>query len=135
MKDEILFFDGDCGLCHGAVRFVLDRAPRGEGIRFAPLGGETFRREIPEGVRAGLPDSLVVRASDGRVLVRSAGVVRVLHRLGGPWSVLGSILWLVPKPARDLGYIAVAKVRRRLAPLADGSCPWRTPAQRARFEA
>ena len=133
-EGDLLFYDGDCGLCHGAVRFVLARAPRGLQFRFAPLHGEAFRRELPEGIRAGLPDSLVVKASDGRILVRSAGVVRVLHGLGGGWSLLGSLLWLVPRPLRDLGYRLVAKVRKRLFPLAPGACPWQTAAQRARFE-
>jgi predicted DCC family thiol-disulfide oxidoreductase YuxK len=133
--EDWLFYDGDCGLCHGAVRFVLARGPRSLAFRFAPLQGEAFRREIPAEVRAGLPDSLVVKAADGRVLVRTAGVVRVLHGLGGPWSLLGSLLWLVPRPLRDLGYVLVAKVRRRLFPLEEGACPWRTPQQRARFEA
>jgi predicted DCC family thiol-disulfide oxidoreductase YuxK len=129
-----LFYDGSCGLCHGAVRFVLDRGERALAFRFAPLHGEAFRREIPEARRAGLPDSLVVKTADGRVLTRSSGVVRVLHGLGGPWSLLGSLLWLVPRPLRNLGYILIARVRKRLFPLADGACPWRTAAQRARFE-
>ena len=134
MSGDLLFYDGDCGLCHGAVRFVLDRAPRGLQFRFAPLHGEAFTREINAEVRAVLPDSLVVKTPDGRVLVRTAGVVRVLHGLGGGWSVLGSLLWLVPRPLRDLGYILVARVRKRIFPLGAGACPWRTAAQRARFE-
>ncbi|HZH02738.1 MAG TPA: DCC1-like thiol-disulfide oxidoreductase family protein [Myxococcaceae bacterium] len=35
---DILFYDGGCGLCHRAVRFVLARDPAGR-FRFAPLGG------------------------------------------------------------------------------------------------
>jgi predicted DCC family thiol-disulfide oxidoreductase YuxK len=135
VRGDLLFYDGDCGLCHGAVRFVLARGARGLAFRFAPLHGEAFRREIPEPVRARLPDSLVVKTADGRVLTRSAGVVRVLRGLGGGWSLLGSLLWLVPRPLRDLGYIVVAKVRKRVFPLQPGACPWRTAEQRARFEA
>jgi predicted DCC family thiol-disulfide oxidoreductase YuxK len=134
LNGDYLFYDGACGLCHGAVRFVLDRGERGLAFRFAPLGGEAFRRELPEDRRAGLPDSLVVKAADGRILTRSSGVVRVLHGLGGGWSLLGSLLWLIPRPVRNLGYLAVARIRKRLFPLAEGACPWRTAAQRARFE-
>lgn len=134
MSGDFLFYDGSCGLCHGAVRFVLDRGERALAFRFAPLHGEAFRREIPEARRAGLPDSLVVKTADGRILTRSSGVVRVLHGLGGPWSLLGSLLWLVPRPLRNLGYILIARVRKRLFPLAEGACPWRTAAHRARFE-
>jgi len=130
---DILFFDGSCGLCHGAVRFVLDRGDRGRELRFAPLHGEAFRREIPEGLRKALPDSLVVKTADGRILTRSSGVVRVLHGLGGVWSLLGAFLWCVPRPLRNLGYRLVSTVRRRLFPLTEGACPWRSPEQRSRF--
>ena len=43
---EIIFYDGHCGLCHAAVRFVVARDDREEGFVFAPLGGETFRETL-----------------------------------------------------------------------------------------
>ena len=39
---DILFYDGSCGLCHRAVRFILAEDRSGTAFRFAPLGGETF---------------------------------------------------------------------------------------------
>jgi predicted DCC family thiol-disulfide oxidoreductase YuxK len=129
-----VFYDGDCGLCAGAVRFLLRRGDRGLRFRFAPLQGETFGREIPEAQRAALPDSLVVRSAEGRVLTRSRAVVFILRGLGGGWAALGALLWLVPRPLRDLGYRAVAAVRRRLFPLKAGACPWADATQRARFD-
>lgn len=134
LTGELIFFDGRCGLCHGAVRFVLARGPRGRAFRFAPLGGATFQHEIPETRRRDLPDSLVVKTKEGRLLTRSDAVVRILRSLGGGWAVLGALLWVVPKPLRDLGYRAVAAIRGRLLPLPPGACPWRTAAQQARFE-
>jgi len=131
---DLVFFDGGCGLCVGAVRFLLNRGDRSLCFRLAPLGGATFLREIPSAQRAGLPDSLVVKTAEGRVLVRSSAVVRILRSLGGGWAVLGALLWVVPGPLRDLGYRGVAAVRRRFFPLRPDACPWRTAAQQARFE-
>ena len=45
---ETLFYDGQCGLCHRAVRFLLaeDRAPGG-AFRFAPLAARPSRPRYP----------------------------------------------------------------------------------------
>jgi len=84
---ETLFYDGQCGLCHNAVRFLLaeDRAPGG-AFRFAPLGGETFQATVSR--PADLPDSLALVTDDGRVLTRSRAVLHLGRRLGGLWRVI-----------------------------------------------
>ncbi len=79
---EILFYDGGCAVCHRTVRLVL-AADRAERFVFAPLQGDTFRQLVSEPDRVGLPDSIVVRSFDGRLLVRSNAVLYVLERLGG----------------------------------------------------
>lgn len=129
----IVFYDGACGLCHGFVKFVLARAPRGGGLRFAPLQGDTFQREVAPGWVGPLPDSVVVQDGQGRLWLRTAAVIQVLQRLGGPWAWLGGALWLVPRPLRDLGYAGVARVRRRLFAKPEGLCPLLPPEARGRF--
>lgn len=128
----ILFYDGDCGLCHRAVRFALKR-DRAAAFRFAPLQGETFARQVPEAVRAALPDSLVLRLEDGALLTRSAAVAGMLRNLGGGWPWLGTALRILPPFLRDSGYDAVAKVRHRLFKRPEGACPLVPAALRERF--
>jgi len=118
----ILFYDGDCGLCHRAVLFTLKRDRKGV-FAFAPLQGETIRDLMDDATRAALPDSLVVREPEGRLRVKSAAVVSLLKRLGIPWKVLGALLWIIPHPLRDFGYDALAKVRHRLFRKPTSSCP------------
>src|SRR5262245_33788131 len=70
---ETLFYDGQCGLCHRAVRFLLAEDCASGGVfRFASLGGETFRAALSE--LSGLSDSLVLLTEDGRTLTRSRAV-------------------------------------------------------------
>lgn len=126
-----VFYDGDCGLCHWAVGFLVRRD---EGLRFAPLGGVAFRREVPEGVRAGLPDSLVVRTAEGRVLVRGGAVIHLLGRLGGVWALAAQILDRLPRPWIDGLYEAAARRRRRWFRRPEGACPLLPADQRARFD-
>jgi predicted DCC family thiol-disulfide oxidoreductase YuxK len=131
---ETLFYDGHCGLCHRLLRFVLSEDRGGAAFRFAPLGGEAFRSEVPEERRAALPDSVVVLRDDGALLVRSEAVRRVLTRLGGVWRLVGEMARIVPPPVLDAAYDVVARRRRRLfAPVAD-ACPVLPEELRPRFD-
>jgi predicted DCC family thiol-disulfide oxidoreductase YuxK len=132
LSPDLVFYDGDCGLCHRSVRWIAARDREGV-FRFAPLGGETFRALVPPAERAALPDSVVVRTPEGALLLRSDGTVRVLRRLGGGWAVLGALLAAVPRALRDAAYDAVARVRGRLFARPARGCPVASPALRARF--
>jgi predicted DCC family thiol-disulfide oxidoreductase YuxK len=131
---EILFYDGHCGMCHGFVRFLLakDRARR---FVFAPLQGETFAATVSEAERSTLPDSMVIRAADGRLLVRSAAALYVLDAMGGGWSVLARVLRIVPRAVLDAAYRGVAAIRHRLGPPPPSTCPLVPPDVRERFAA
>lgn len=126
----LLLFDGECGLCHRAVQFVLRRDPRAR-FRFAALQSQAAARALQAvGHDAPLPDSLVVVA-DGRVRVRSTAALFVARGLRWPWPLL-AIFWLVPYPLRDLVYDWIARNRHRWFPPPEG-CFVPSPALRARF--
>ena len=129
----ILFYDGDCGVCHLAVRFLLWADPEGE-VRFAPLGEDRFLRRIPAAEREVLPDSLVLVTPDGRVLTRSAAVVELLEGMGGAWRLGGRVARLVPRALADAVYDGIARIRKRLAPKPSGACPIVPEPFRSRFD-
>ncbi|MCW5891065.1 MAG: DUF393 domain-containing protein [bacterium] len=129
-----LFYDGGCGLCHRAVRFVLARDRTGRAFRFAPLHGETFDALVPPAARATLPDSIVLRTPDGALHVRSAALRAIGRMLGGPWSVLAAAAGVLPTRVLDAAYDAVARVRHRLFAPPPDACPVLPPALRARFD-
>ena len=131
---DTVFYDGGCALCHRSVRFLVARDRDGSRFRFAALGGPAFRRLVPEGQRADLPDSLVVLTADGTLLLRSAAVIHILERIGGAWRLPGKLLAVVPQPMRDLGYDTMARVRYRLFGRPADACPVTPPELRARFE-
>jgi predicted DCC family thiol-disulfide oxidoreductase YuxK len=134
-ETEAIYYDGHCGLCHRAVRFVLAEDRAGDAFRFAPLGGNAFRVAVPEDARAGLPDSIVVQRADGGLLARSAAVLYIGARLGGAWRTLAAVTWIVPRPLRDLAYDGVARVRYRLFGRPAEVCPIIPPELRGRFDA
>jgi len=128
-----LFYDGSCALCHGFVRFVMAEDRAGV-VRFAPLEGPTFERELASAARTALPDSVVVLDDTGQPLVRSEGVRHVLATLGGGWRVLAAALALVPRPLRDLAYDAIARVRKSVFGSAKEACPLMPRHLGARFD-
>ncbi|MBL8839907.1 MAG: DUF393 domain-containing protein [Planctomycetes bacterium] len=127
-----LFYDGSCGLCHRFVRFVLAE-DRPTGFWFSPLQGAAIAELVDEPTRRSLPDSVVVRRADGTLLTKSSAAAAVLARLGGWWRVAAALLRIVPRPLRDLGYDAMAKLRKRLFAAPSAACPLLPPALRARF--
>ncbi len=128
-----VFYDGACGLCRGTVRFLLAE-DRAAAFRFAPLDSDAFRTALPDEVRERYPNTIVVKAADGRVLVRSAAVLYLLARLGGLWRVLAMLGSAVPASLRDAAYRGIARVRYRFFAKPSDVCPMAPPDLRDRFD-
>ena len=133
---NVVFFDGVCGLCNRFVDFVLSRDRRA-AIRFAPLQGETAGRVLSTQysvLSAGSQsfDTIVWRDSSNHEFVRSAAAVRVLWRIGGSWWLIGWLLWLIPRPLRDVGYRIISANRYRWFGKKE-TCRLPSPAERSRF--
>ena len=129
----VLYYDGHCGLCHRAVRFVLAE-DRAGSLRFAPLASASFAGAVPEGRRRDLPDSIVLRMPDGALLARSAALLEIGQRLGGVWRIASLFGRLAPRAPLDRAYDGVARIRHRLFARPADACPVLPPDLRARFE-
>ena len=139
MGDErpILLFDGQCNLCNGAVRFVIERDRRAR-FRFCALQSAAARRllaergvELPQDAGAQFDTMLLIDPRGGRVYDRSGAVLRVCRGLRWPWPVFAALL-LIPRPLRDLVYRFVANRRIRWFGRSE-SCMVPTQALRERF--
>jgi predicted DCC family thiol-disulfide oxidoreductase YuxK len=125
----VVFFDGVCGLCNRFVDFVLRRDPQGLFL-FSPLQGETAARRLDAADIADLKTVVVV---DGdRAYRKSAAVIHVLGRLGGFWRAAAALLWIVPRPIRNLGYSWIANSRYTIFGKKE-TCRLPTAEERSRF--
>jgi predicted DCC family thiol-disulfide oxidoreductase YuxK len=131
---ERLYYDGNCGLCHNFIRFLLSEDPFGTRFRFAPLDSDSFRVNVPESTRANLPDSVVIWTAQGRALTKSEAVLHVLHRLGGYWRILAFVVTPVPGLLRNAVYDFIAGVRYKLFAKPEAVCPLMPKELRHRFE-
>jgi predicted DCC family thiol-disulfide oxidoreductase YuxK len=126
----ILLFDGVCNLCNGAVNFLIKADPDAY-FRLGTLqsaAAHPYLRSFgmdPEAM------STVVLIENGQLYTRSTAVLRVVRRLGAPWSLLWAFI-VVPRPVRDWLYDRVAASRYQWFGRRD-ECRTPTPDVRARF--
>jgi predicted DCC family thiol-disulfide oxidoreductase YuxK len=107
--EPILLFDGVCNLCNGFVQWVIDRDADAR-FRFAALQSEAGQQLLE---RHGLPTEgfeTFVLVEDGDYYTKSTAALRMLKRLGFPYSALYPSV-LVPRPVRDSVYEFVAANR------------------------
>ena len=107
MNGPIVYFDGQCNLCDGFVRFLLKR-DRHARYRFAPLQGETARQRL-DGRFTDNPQTVVLE-EPRRFRLRSDAALAILAGLGGIWR-LAALLRIVPRRLRDALYEYVARKR------------------------
>ena len=106
---QILFFDGECVMCNGVVKWLFGR-DRDDVLTFASLQGDTA--EGHRSSRSEFPKELdtFVFMDDGEIFTRSTAAFRVARYLKFPWR-LGAIFRIVPRFITDAAYNFVAKRR------------------------
>jgi predicted DCC family thiol-disulfide oxidoreductase YuxK len=126
--NNIIFFDGVCGLCNGFIDFVL-AVDKSEKYRFSPLQSESAHRLLPSEITQNLTS--VVLYQNGKIFTKSEAVIRVLHGMGGIWkiAIIGNIL---PARLRNRTYDWVAKHRYRFFGKKE-TCRLPQPEERSRF--
>ena len=116
-----IFYDGQCGLCHRTVQFLLGRDPKGNLFRYAALQGITAEERLPP--PKDRPDSVAVLTEDNTLLVRGDAAILIGKRLGGIWYGLAWLFSCLPSGIRDRLYGFVAEHRYRLFGTKEDMCP------------
>lgn len=107
----IVFFDGACGLCDRAVRWLWNRTDA--DVRFAPLQGETAREYVPEKFRTP-PLSTLVVWEEGAISVESDGLATIARSMPGFRGRLARALTLpLARPLLNVIYRFIARNRIR----------------------
>jgi predicted DCC family thiol-disulfide oxidoreductase YuxK len=128
LKQDLIFYDGLCGLCNKFVRFVLKRDRRDYFV-FAPLQGLLAKKFLP---LEGMPDSVILRFPTGGLAVKSEAVLSIFMRLSMPWPILGILMKVIPRRIRDTVYDFVARHRRLFFGRYE-ECPLPQPQWKNRF--
>ena len=137
----VVLFDGVCNFCDASVNFIIRHDKLGY-FKFAPLQSDEGRRLANEyGFDSATASTettsdliaidSVILVEDGTAYAHSTAAVRILRRLGPPWSWLYAMV-IVPRPLRDWAYRLFAKYRYRLFGR-KAQCMLPSPEVRARF--
>ena len=138
----VVLFDGVCNFCDASVNFIIEHDKTGY-FKFAPLqSGEGSRLASEYGFESAaapqeatesdlVPIDSVILVEDGKAYTHSTAALRILKRLGAPWSWL-YLFVVVPRPVRDWAYRFFARYRYRVFGRKD-HCMLPSPEVRARF--
>jgi predicted DCC family thiol-disulfide oxidoreductase YuxK len=112
--NPIVLYDGVCGLCNGAVQFLLKR-DRHDRLRFASLQSDFAATLLGRhGVDHHDLDTVYVVLNPGEaneaLLAKSDAFLQLAKVIGGVWGIarLGKI---IPRPIRNWLYDFVARHR------------------------
>ena len=138
----VVLFDGVCNFCDASVNFIIEHDKTGY-FKFAPLqSGEGSRLASEYGFESAaapqeatesdlVPIDSVILVEDGKAYTHSTAALRILKRLGAPWSWI-YLFVIVPRPVRDWAYRLFARYRYRVFGRKD-HCMLPSPEVRARF--
>ncbi|MCY1524987.1 hypothetical protein D9M68_599500 [compost metagenome] len=108
-KRSIIFFDGVCNLCHGAVQFIIRRDAKNV-FHFASLQSELAKELLlPHGVVAAHHQSIIL-LSGGKVYQYSTAALRIAQKLRWPWPLFYGFI-IIPPFIRDAVYRFIANNR------------------------
>lgn len=125
----LLFYDGHCALCNGAVNFILKRDKKTR-FRFAPIQGTTIESLYKEHPELQEIDSLIL-ISGQKIYIRSDAAIEIATIIGGGWKLMRAFR-IIPAFIRNWLYDGIARVRYRWFGRYD-TCPMPPSEWRDRF--
>ncbi|QLK86542.1 DUF393 domain-containing protein [Staphylococcus sp. 17KM0847] len=107
----IIYYDDSCVYCYNyAIWLIRQGLPR--NYQFIPLNskaGRLLEKTHPETVHY---NSVILQEGD-HLTYESTAIIRMLYTLDH-YKWLSALLWIVPKPIRNLGYRTFAENRNKL---------------------
>ena len=113
-KRDVLFLDGDCGLCHGLAFFMDDRLAIDSDISYRPIQSPEVQEIISNFTDRQQKADTVYLIRANKVYIRSSAAIRCLLYLKWYWKLWFPILWLIPLPVRDTIYRMIAMIRYQI---------------------
>ena len=117
-------------MCHSWMKRIY-RWDHKKQFMYAPLEGNTARQMLAELFPNYLKENTVIYFEDGKVYTRSTAALKIIQRLGQPYTLIGAG-WIVPRFIRDGVYRMIANRRYRYGQRYE-SCPLPPIEWRQRF--
>ena len=113
MVENIIYYDGECGLCHLAVRFILKVDSKSK-FYFSPLSNlDNNLKNI---------DSIILKKGN-KVFYEGQAIIMIFEDIDNNWNYLANVLKLIPINVLDTAYRWVSRNRAKVSVKKVSSCP------------
>lgn len=106
----ILFYDGDCGVCSRAVRFIL-KNERSNKLFFSSLKGDFAIHFLAGSGIESVNSNTLYLFENGKLYHKSRAAMKLIPYLKGSYGLL-KILYIFPRFFRDFVYDCIAANRK-----------------------
>ncbi|NMB81613.1 MAG: DUF393 domain-containing protein [Ignavibacteria bacterium] len=112
MNKPIIFFDGNCNLCNGFVRFLI-RIDKKKIFRYLSLNSKTAL-QLPQLKEYLIPPfQTVILYQKNNLFTQSDAVIEIISQLNYPWKFFW-IITFIPKKIRDWFYKIISRNRYKI---------------------
>ena len=113
MIKNVIYYDGECGLCHLAVRSILKVDSKSK-FYFSPLSNlDNNLKNI---------DSIILKKGN-KVFYEGQAIIMIFENIDNNWNYLAKILKLIPINVLDTAYRWVSRNRAKVSLKKVSSCP------------
>ena len=113
MVENVIYYDGECGLCHLAVKFIL-RVDSKSKFYFSPLSNlDNNLKNI---------DSIILKKGN-KVFYEGQAIIMIFEDIDNNWNYLANVLKLIPINVLDTAYRWVSRNRAKVSVKKVSSCP------------
>ena len=113
MVENVIYYDGECGLCHLAVRFIL-RVDSKSKFYFSPLSNlDNNLKNI---------DSIILKRGND-IFYEGQAIIMIFENIDNNWNYLAKVLKLIPINLLDTAYRWVSRNRTKVSVRKLSPCP------------
>ena len=113
MVKNVIYYDGDCGLCHLAVRFIL-RVDSKSNFYFSPLSNFDINLKNI--------DSIILKRNN-KVFYEGMAIIMIFQNIDNNWNYLAKVLKLIPINVLNTAYRWLSRNRTKVYVKKVSSCP------------
>lgn len=130
IKQNIIFFDGVCNFCNGAVNFIIKRDINNKFL-FSSLQSDNAKKILSQYHKNNTDLNTLILIKNDTLFEKSDAVIEITKEFSGLWFLV-SYFKILPQSLRDFIYSFIAKNRYKLFGKKE-SCMIPTKEQKKRF--
>ncbi len=113
MKDNIIFFDGECSFCNSTIDFIWKKNKK-RNLYYSSLQSDFAADFLKINEVEEIKLDTIYFYSNGKVFSKTQAFVQVLNELSWPYRFIGKTLKVMPKAIANIAYDLVSSNRHAI---------------------